>query len=234
MNQSFKDGLRAGVPVALSIMASFLAVGVYLHQAGISVVPSVVMTAAVFAGPAQYGVAQAIQSSTSLLAVLSVVILINVRFFVMASSLVEKFRSISLWKLAFTIPFLSASTFAVSQSGADEKELKAHDRFHYFVGVGVMGYFTAIIATFLGASVLSQHFVVPNALLTMILPFFFAAQAGSSYKNTYRTLSFLFGVNLTWLFYPALGSHSILVASAVVGLSTLIRNKWGNTCPAHG
>lgn len=234
MTSAFSGGLRAGVPVAFSITASFLAVGVYLNQAGIALVPSVAMTAVVFAGPAQYGVAQAIQNSTSVISTLGLVALINLRFFVMASSLVEKFRTVSLWRLAIAVPFLSASTFAVSQAGADEERLESEQRFQYFVGVGLIGYITAIFATLLGASLLSQYYAAPKALLTMILPFFFAAQAGSGYKNQSRTLSFLMGLILAWLFFPLFGSHSVLLASLTVGAISATKSLRRKTCPAHG
>jgi len=51
---SFVLGLRESVPVAISFMLSFFAIGALSRSSALSLVQSVVMTAVVFAGPAQY------------------------------------------------------------------------------------------------------------------------------------------------------------------------------------
>jgi predicted branched-subunit amino acid permease len=91
----FKEGVKSGIPVAATFVSSFVAVGVFLRQAGFNVGQTTAMTAAVFAGPAQYSIAQAVDSSQELLPLLCLVLVINARIFVMATALVESFRIFS-------------------------------------------------------------------------------------------------------------------------------------------
>lgn len=220
MSSPFARGLRDGLPVALSFLASFVAVGVFLRQAGFDVVQATGMTAAVFAGPAQYGIAQALQSSQETAAVLVLVLVINARFFVMAASLVESFRDVPLLRVLSAAPLLSASTFAVTHlSGQSEPTGPAshHRLFRYFVGVGSISYAAATLATLSGALLIDRLPPLSNAWLTMILPLFFAAQMGTQIKALSRLLALLAGLVLVIVLHPLFGMQAILVSTMVIG-----------------
>jgi len=227
MRSSFSRGLRDGLPIALSFLASFIAVGVFLRQAGFDIVQACGMTAAVFAGPAQYGIAQALQSSQELMAVLLLVLVINARFFVMAASLVESFRDVPLPRVMAAAPLLSASTFAVTHLSAQRSNDSPHhhSRFQYFLGVGSISYLAATLATLAGALLIDRLPPLSGAWLTMILPLFFAAQMGMQTRAPSRLLATLSGIVLSIVLHPIIGMQSILASALAVGIGSVVSHR---------
>lgn len=220
----FRRGLRSGIPIAAGFISSFIAVGVFLRQAGFDVLAATATTASVFAGPAQYGIAQAFQSSRDAWPVLAMVTLINARFFVMAASLVEAFRGVGLGRVLLAAPFLSASTFAATQ--LEEEAPPGRGRFDFYLGVGLMGYTAALASTLAGALLVDRVPTLSTAWLTMILPLFFCAQMSSlSRAKRDRLAAFVAGIGLTLLARPYLGAQSTLVTAAMVTAVALIDRR---------
>lgn len=223
MNNPLVQGIRAGLPVAVSFISSFVVVGIFLRQAGFDLYQSVGMTALIFAGPAQYGVAHAIQETTAFWSLIALVGAINARFFVMSAALAPSFKGVSRGNLLFAAPLLSASTFVVTVS--DDENLTGKEKFRFFIGVGLISYLAAILATAAGALLLSRLNHVPEACMTMILPLFFAAQMGSQDLSKLRFGSLIFGLIMTVVFKPVLGPHAILGAALIAGLAVLVGGK---------
>lgn len=222
MKENFLKGIRAGVPFAISFFASFMAVGVFLRQAGFDVTQTFAMTASVFASPAQFGVAQSYKISHAIVPILILVSIINARFFIMAASLVESFRSISLYKILLTIPLLSASTFAVtqlSQQDMAKDSQKKSEAFYFFLGAGSICYLAALLATFVGGVSHSHLPKLSEAWLTMILPLLFSVQMSLSTKNISRVIIFMLALIAGMMLKPKLGVHTTVVVSIVLGLA---------------
>lgn len=216
MNVHLRAGMRSGVPIAIGFISSFIAVGIFLRQAGFDVLQTSAMTIGVFAGPAQYGIAQAIHGAPDFFSMVFLVAAINARFFVMAASLVDSFRGVSLVRILMAAPFLSASTFAATQVAGSNHQ--GENRFDFFVGVGIMGYAAAVLATVAGAFLVNRLPQISSAWLTMILPLYFCAQMGIQTKVPIRILAFLAGILLTLSLRGRMGVHAVLVSGVAVGI----------------
>lgn len=94
LHHSFVLGLRESVPVAISFMISFFAIGALSRSSSLSLVQAVMMTAVVFAGPAQYKMLSFFNSGASIGVILLSVLVINFRFFIMALNLLPLFKSV--------------------------------------------------------------------------------------------------------------------------------------------
>lgn len=216
MNQSFVSGMKAGIPVALSLLTSFVATGMLLAQAGYDVTQATVMTAVVFAGPAQLMLAQGLASASGFLTAALLTFLINLRFFVMATSLIEPFRKVSLGKVLTVVPLLSASTYTVTQSSGEIQD--ADSKFRFFVGLGLVSYVASILGTLLGASALSILPQISVPWLSMILPLYFCSLIGAQKKVPSNFWAFAFGIVGTVLLKEKLGSHALPLVSVAICL----------------
>jgi len=221
ITNSFKTELQAGLPMALTFMSSFLAVGSYLNDAGLDLSQSVLMTISTFASPAQYVVADSIKHGTSISILATAIIAINSRFLVMASSLIRPFKGISLSRIFFAMPLLTATTFAVTKS---ENADSNNDAFEFFIGVGIVGLTAAIVATAVGHKI--HDFIDPKTArcFDMILPLYFGALMTSNEK--FKRNIFLIGAVLAMLLNQYLGNFLLILGVLAGGAFSTLTKGW--------
>ncbi len=222
---SFKSGFIAGLPVAVTFMTSFLAVGTFLADAGLNMAQSLVMTISTFASPSQYVVADAIKHGATLPILLIAIVTVNARFFVMAAALVQPFQKTSILQIMMGIPLLTATTFAVTVS---EKEKTKTDVFYFFLGVGIIGLIAAVAATYLGHKLHNSIDSQSTKTFAMILPLYFAAQMSVESKDNLKLGIFLFGTFSALILGHFLSGGALIVLGAVIGgaLGVFIKRRF--------
>jgi branched chain amino acid efflux pump len=87
MHQSFRRGLRLGVPYAVAAFVLSMSFGVLARQAGFSPVQAIVTSALVFAGSAQFAALAVLAGGGSVAAAVAAATLMNGRFLAMGIAL---------------------------------------------------------------------------------------------------------------------------------------------------
>ncbi len=126
------------MPLTVSIFAYGLVFGVLARQAGLSYWETVTMSAAVFAGSAQFAAAGMIKEGAGADSIVLATLLLNMRHLLMGFSLAPHLGRIKPWKVALLAHFLNDESYALTISRVGNRENKAA----YFLGAG--------LATFLG------------------------------------------------------------------------------------
>lgn len=83
----FFDGIRAGFPICLGYVPIGLAFGVIARKAGLSPVEIALMSLLVFAGSSQFIAVSMISSGSEILSIIMTTFMVNLRHFLMSSSL---------------------------------------------------------------------------------------------------------------------------------------------------
>jgi 4-azaleucine resistance transporter AzlC len=212
--ESFRAGLRAGVPYAVAGGVVALSFGVLARQAGFSALGAIVMSAIVFAGSAQFAAVAIIASGGGVAAAIGAAALMNSRFLPMGVALAPSLRGRALARAAQGQTVVDAS-WAMANRGEGR-----FDR-HFLFGASAVQYVTWMIGTTVGA-VAGTGLGDPRALgLDAIFPAFFLALLLPELRDPRSRAVALGGALVTLVLVPlAPPGVPVLAASsaALVGL----------------
>ena len=173
----FREGVKAAIPVWIAFIPVSFALGMAAKAYGLHLWEIVLMSALVYAGPAQFAALEPLASGKPALQVLVTTFLINLRFLVMSAALAPYFRRVRRTTLLLCSQLLSASSFvlpythfqkeAQSSSSSQRGEESGGRNLGYFVGVGVTCLLTIELRerTALLIGVASALAAVPGAVL---------------------------------------------------------------------
>lgn len=132
------SGLRDGFPLTISIFAYGLVFGVLARQAGMTSAETLLMSAFVFAGSAQFAAVALLSTGVGTLQIITAVLLLNLRHLLMGASLAPYLKDVGPWKLAVLAHGLNDESYALTISRFQKQGGSAS----YFLAVG--------LATFVG------------------------------------------------------------------------------------
>jgi 4-azaleucine resistance transporter AzlC len=174
---SFREGFRAGVPVAVAGIAIAMSFGIVARPV-IGGLEAVVMSALVFAGAAQFGAIAVLAAGGGPLAAIVAGILLNSRYVPMGIALAPSLVG-SRKRRALTAQFMVDYSWAAAMRGEGEFDRR------FMIGATIPMYVTWTLGTLLGV-VFGDLIGDPEALgLDALFPAFFLAlllggEAGSS------------------------------------------------------
>lgn len=145
---SFREGARAAIPVCFGFLGITTALGIAAHAAGLSLGEAVLMSAVVFAAPAQFPAIDLLPLRGQALQILLSTVVINLRFAIMSLALAPHFGRVRKAALMPAAHLISVSTFAVSFLGFQKKSVQ--DKFMYFLGVAIPSYTCYLVGTMVG------------------------------------------------------------------------------------
>ncbi|XYH95573.1 AzlC family ABC transporter permease [Sorangium sp. So ce1128] len=217
-------GARAGLPVGLTFIPTFLAVGAAAEQIHLGGLTTTLMTLTIFAAPAQLVLFEFLNMGQRLLDALFAVLIINSRFFLMSISLASQLEGVPLRKLLPALPMLSASTFATTFLGLRDYP-HAQDRFSYYLGVCLASFPLAVVSTgfgYVSASSLPQRL---SSAMPMLIALYFAAWISRSWPERQPVLATLGGCVLTPLLARWSPTFATILAALLVGAAMA---AWGH------
>ncbi len=119
---SFRNGLRAALPIVLGYFPIALAYGVLARQAGLSASMTVLMSLLVFAGSAQFISVSMLAAGAPFIPIIITTFLVNLRHLLMSASLSPYFKNYSTRWLPLLAFGLTDETFAVSSTILQEEQ----------------------------------------------------------------------------------------------------------------
>ncbi|MGR6836090.1 AzlC family ABC transporter permease [Syntrophomonas erecta] len=141
------DGVRESFPVVLGYLPLGFTFGVLATQAGMTVVQATLMSLLCFTGAGQYIAVGVMQAGGAVITAVVANILVNVRYFLFATSLVPHFRKIKPWIAAGLSYGLTDETYAVAVNRYQNHEATAS----YMAGLNITSHVGWITSTVLGA-----------------------------------------------------------------------------------
>ncbi len=157
-------GMKMAFPVVLGYLPLGFAFGVLAVKSGIPFMYTVLMSIMVYAGSGQFIAASMVGMGAPIISIVVANLLVNLRYFLMVSTLLEYIRPFSFFKKIFFAAHITDEVFAVHHVYSKEKHgsLNGNDTFTVF-SVNITSHLGWIIGTILGA--------FSGELMTDIKPF---------------------------------------------------------------
>ena len=157
---SFREGVRAAVPIWIAYVSTSFTLGVSAKAYDLSLGEIVLMSALVFAAPAQFAALEPLASGKPALQILLITFLINLRFLVMSAAIAPYFGRIKRAVLLLSSHLISISTFIIpyvhfqKQSGelvqTEGIEEWGRENFYYFLGLAATSFSVWVVGTGVG------------------------------------------------------------------------------------
>lgn len=181
---AFRAGIRAAVPIWLAFVPTSFALGLAAKSYGLGLGEIVLMSALVYAGPAQFAALEPLAAARPAAQVILTTVLINLRFAVMGAAIAPYFRGAGRLRRLVGSHVLSASSFVLPYAHfqrrgapprAGDPPAEGRANLDFYLGVGLTSFVVWVIGSGLGyLAALS----VPGAFreaLRFLLPGYFAS-----------------------------------------------------------
>ena len=146
MNNPFRDGARAALPIVLGYLPVGMAFGVLARQAGLPPLEITLMSLFVYAGASQFIAVEMVSRGIGGWPILLTTFLVNFRHFLMSSSLFLYFSNHSLRTLGLLSAQLTDESFALAMSDTS----KIVNRPLYLFGLQATAQFAWVGGSLLG------------------------------------------------------------------------------------
>ncbi|OMP67118.1 AzlC family ABC transporter permease [Domibacillus epiphyticus] len=140
----FKEGLYAGIGIAIGYFPAALTYGLLAKSAELSFVETMSLSIFVFAGAAQYIALNLIALGTGIFEIVLTTFILNIRHFLMSAALNEKAENESIWKKSAYAFGVTDETFSVA--AMREGSINSF----YMAGLVIISYSSWVISSGLG------------------------------------------------------------------------------------
>lgn len=141
------EGVRASIPIVLGYLPLGFAFGVLASEIGMTVVQATLMSVLCFTGAGQYIAIGVIQAGGAIMTAIIANLLVNLRYFLFATSMVPHLKNVPVGIAAVLSYGLTDETYAVAMTHYKEKEATAG----YMAGLNITSHIGWISSTLLGA-----------------------------------------------------------------------------------
>lgn len=147
-NVELLQGMRDSIPIVLGYFPLGFAFGVLATQVGLSVFQAGLMSILCFTGAGQYIAIGVVQAGGAVATAIIANILINLRYFLFATSLVPHFKSLPILPTSLLSYGLTDETYAVAINRYQTREATIA----YMAGLNFTSHLGWIASTFIGAA----------------------------------------------------------------------------------
>jgi 4-azaleucine resistance transporter AzlC len=173
----FFAGLRDELPILLGVLPFGMVYGAATLPAGLDPAAAQAMSAIVFAGSAQFVIAQMLEDAAPLLVIFATACLLNLRHILYSASVAPHVRHLPRawrWLLAY---LLTDEAYAVTIAHLTDSAVPRQYKHWYFLGAGLALWSTWQLSTLagllLGAAVppsWSLDFAIPLTFIALVVP----------------------------------------------------------------
>lgn len=227
--REIRKGIRAGVGVVPTFGVMFFGFGLAAAVAQVPEFAALAITLLVFAAPAQFAMADVAAQGGGIIQLVSIAVVVNLRFFVMSLTLAGTFdparrRSHVLW-----CQFVSATTYLTTffhwRGG------RVEDPFSFYQGVVLAALPAALLGTAVGVWFGTGMPALMAFAATLFLPVYFTLMIAGEKQTRSELTAVVLGFLLTPPVEVLLPGWGLFLVSLTVGLA-LYRLTGGK--PAEG
>lgn len=136
-------GIKDGIPVLLGYLPLGFAFGVMALQSGLRPLEAVAMSALAFTGAGQYIAIGILAAGGMAITILTINLLVNLRYVLFSAAMAPKLKSISSLKAGLLMLGLTDETYAVCMSRTGSLPVNGW----YLLGLNVTAYFSWVFST---------------------------------------------------------------------------------------
>lgn len=224
--KSFCKGLFDSYPICVAVSMMYLAFGILANINGLTLYNSTLMTATIFAVPLQLLLIE--NQDFNLLTIITNTIFLNLKFALMAASLVSFWSQLKLSNL-LSLHFVANSNYMVAiNSYKDYDKNQIFNKWIYYLGVSLPTYIVAIIATIIGYYLWDlkpdlQDFLKP--ITYIILPVHFTCLTIKRKSERLILIATIIGFVLTPLIAQIDKKLTLPIWIIIAGILTLFRDR---------
>lgn len=209
----FWKGFRDGTPFIFVAIPFGTLFGVFSTEAGLNIVQTMIFSATVFAGAAQFTALQLLQEETPTLIVLISALAVNLRVAMYSASLTPFLGAAPLWQRACAAYLIVDQSYACSVVQFEkEPKMNVPQRMAYFTGSVTPITPLWILATFVGAMLGAQ---IPESwALDFALPITFLAMIGPMMRTLAHVIAALVAIVVALLTVGVPYNLGLLIAGA--------------------
>lgn len=156
----FREGVKAAIPIWIAYISTSFTLGIAAKAHGLQMTEIVVMSALVFAAPAQFAALEPLASGKPALQIFLTTFLINLRFLVMSAAIAPYFGRVKRGVLLLSSQLISVSTFIIPYvhfqkqskglNQVENLEEWGRENFLYFLGVAMTSFSVWLVGTAFG------------------------------------------------------------------------------------
>lgn len=177
-NSYFRQGFGAGLPFVMVAVPFGALFGVFSTESGLSLAQTMIFTATVFAGAAQFTALQLLQEQAPTIVILASALAVNLRVAMYSASLTPYLGAAPLWQRALAAYFTVDQSYACSILQYErEPGMSVAQRMAYFFGavspLAPCWFLSTFLGALLGARIPESwalDFALPITFLAMIGP----------------------------------------------------------------
>lgn len=189
----FREGMKAAIPVWIAFGTVSFTLGIAAKTHGLHLAEILLMSALVFAAPAQFAAFEPLVTGRPALQILLTTFLINLRFLVMSAAISRYFRSVRRGTLLFASHFISISTFVLPYIhfqkqpalpvGSAEAGERGRENLSYFLGLSLTSFVVWLLGSAIGYWAALRVPAGAEEGLKFLLPGFFACLLATEIKG---------------------------------------------------
>jgi predicted branched-subunit amino acid permease len=218
-----RSGFRAGANVVPTFAVMFFGVGLASGLARIPHPATLLTSLLVFSAPAQFAVADVAHQGGGVIQMITIAIIVNLRFFVMSLTLASVFTGNRRLTNLVWCPFISATTYLTTffhwRAG------KVTDPFAFYQGVVLAVLPAALIGTAVGMWFGTGMPALMAFAATLFLPVYFSLMLAGEKQTRNELTAVVLGFLLTPPVEFLLPGWGLFVVALGVGLALSIRTE---------
>lgn len=222
-HEACREGVRTALPFMIPLGLIYVGFGTACAGQGVGLGQTIAMSALIYSTPLQLLLLE--MADEPVLIVLPLILAINARFILLASSLAPALRSASLPGLIGGATFLIPTVYAAMQA-----RLARHgeNAFAFYLGMGVSLYVVTQIATY-GGAIAGRQLAAPVILdaSRFALALFLVLMAAQLWPSRRLVSAFVLGALIAPVSLPILGGWAMVGLPMCIGLAfSKDRKRW--------
>jgi 4-azaleucine resistance transporter AzlC len=220
---SFKEGVKAALPIVLGYLPVGITFGVLARKAGLTSCEAGLMSLFVYAGASQFLAIEMISKGIPTLSIILATCFVNLRHVLMSSNLSIYLRNIRIPLLGLLSAQMTDESYAVAISKLPWIE----NRPHYLLGLQIVSQLAWVVGSFAGA-LLSSPATSTGWGLPFALPALFICLLVLQIKNAHHFWVMVIAGMISVFFKWALPGNWYILLTALVasGIGMMIERVW--------
>jgi 4-azaleucine resistance transporter AzlC len=222
MKNNMKNGFLANLPISLSVFTYGVVLGIICNTKSIDYIQLMLMNIFIFAGSSQFVIVDMLSNNLSLTAITGTAILINMRYFLIGTTLDKLFFNSTIKQKLLIMHFVTDESWAITMKNMKEKDITIY----FLLGGGLCIFLSWILGTSIGYF-FAQLIIEPkNYGLDFAFYAMFIAILTTMYKSKNDFFTFFATALIAIILEKLLGNSMYILISAILGsFFSLIINK---------
>ncbi|ADG91986.1 AzlC family protein [Arcobacter nitrofigilis DSM 7299] len=222
MKNNMKNGFLSNLPISLSVFSYGIVLGIICNTKSIDYLQLMLMNIFIFAGSSQFVIVDMLSNNLSLSTIIGTAILINMRYFLIGTTLDKLFLNSSIKQKLLIMHFVTDESWAITMKNIKEKNITVY----FLLGGGLCIFLSWILGTSIGYF-FAQLIIEPkNYGLDFAFYAMFVAILTTMYKTKNDLFTFFITAFIAIIFEKLLDNSIYILISALLGsLFSLIMNK---------